>query len=129
MLQTDMNRHNLIVDRDWNIMCHIDLEWTAIIPKEFMQLPLWLTNQVVDKVDVDACNILREEFNQSFEREEETNLVPGFLNKNALQLSSIMNASWARGTFWYVLAMQSPTNRSLVHISRQNPATLLSSIS
>ncbi|RVX74003.1 hypothetical protein B0A52_02893 [Exophiala mesophila] len=100
MQLTDMNRHNIIVDRDWNLTCHIDLEWTAILPQEFMQPPLWLTNQAVDTLDVDAYNKLREEFMQAMEEEEKNRLELRPLGKHALQLSSIMNVSWDRGTFW-----------------------------
>ncbi|KAK7897034.1 hypothetical protein LTR67_004922 [Exophiala xenobiotica] len=121
MLLTDMNRHNLIVDRDWNIMCHIDLEWTAILPIEFMQPPIWLTNRAVDKVEVDEYNKLREEFMLAFEEGEKRSLTPPLHDGKALRLSSIMNMSWERGTFWYVLAMQSPTGLHSVFYERIQP--------
>ncbi|OAP55990.1 hypothetical protein AYL99_10142 [Fonsecaea erecta] len=120
MLLTDMNRHNLIVDQNWNIMCHIDLEWTAILPVEFMQPPLWLTNRAVDQVEVDAYNKLREEFMLAFEEEEKKNQAL-LHDRDGLQLSSIMNMSWDLGTFWYVLAMRSPTGLHPVFYERIQP--------
>ncbi|KAJ9634678.1 hypothetical protein H2204_006127 [Knufia peltigerae] len=51
-------------------------------------------------MDVDAYNKLREEFMQVFEREEKADQVSASSDENALQLSSILNDGWARGTFW-----------------------------
>lgn len=125
MLLTDVNRHNLIVDPDWNIVCHIGLEWTAILPVEFMQPLLWPTNQAVDQVDVNAYNKLREELMLIFEEEEKKakmkNVAPLLHDGKALQLSSIMNKSWDRSTFWYVHAMQSPTGLHPIFYERLQP--------
>ena len=102
---TDLNFNNMIVDDDWNVTCIIDLEWTAVLPLEFIRTPRWLTNQAVDEVDVDQYNKLREEFMEIFETEERR---LGRYNDN-FRCSSIVNTTWKLSTFWYVLALQSPT--------------------
>ncbi|KAJ9497097.1 hypothetical protein H2202_007569 [Exophiala xenobiotica] len=100
MVLTDMNLHNLSGDRDWNIRCHIDLEWTAILPIEYLEPPLWLTNRAVDKVEVEEYSKLREELMLAFKEEQKRSLTPPLYHGRALRLSSIMNMSWECGTFW-----------------------------
>ncbi|OAP64468.1 Transcriptional regulator WAR1 [Fonsecaea erecta] len=93
---TDLNFNNIIVDDDWNITCIIDLEWTAVLPLEFIRTPCWLTSQAVDEIDVDHYNKLREEFMEVFEKEERR------LGRysDSFRCSSIMNTTWKLGTFW-----------------------------
>lgn len=102
---TDLNINNILVDNDWNITHIIDLEWSAVLPLEFIRTPHWLTNQAVDEINVDEYSQLREEFMAIFEGEER-NLA---MDKGNFRCSSILNATWALGTFWYVLALQSLT--------------------
>lgn len=102
---TDLNFNNIIVDDDWNVTCIIDLEWTAVLPLEFIRTPRWLTSQAVDEIDVDRYNMLREEFMEIFANEERRL----GLHDDEFRCSSIMNKTWELGTFWYVLALQSPT--------------------
>lgn len=79
-------------------------------------------------MDVDAYNKLREEFMQVFEREEKADQVSASSDENALQLSSIMNDGWARGTFWYVRAMQSVTGLWSVFCDRIQPPTVVNTV-
>lgn len=85
-----------------------------------MQPPLWLTNRAVDTVDIGAYNKLREEFMLVFEEEEKKNLILLY-DRDALKLSSIMNLGWDLGTFWYVLAMRSPTGLHPIFYQRIQP--------
>ncbi len=114
---TDMNINNLIVDENWNIKYYIDLEWTAILPPEFMQPPSWLTGQAVDEINSEEYNKRREEFMDIFEEEEEC------LHKvkSGLRYSSIMKTGWGIGTFWYVLALRSPTGLHSIFYDRIQP--------
>jgi hypothetical protein len=114
---TDLNVDNIYVDGDWNVTCIIDLEWTAVLPLEFIRTPRWLTSQAVDEIDVDHYNVFREEFVEIFEKEE------GCLGRygDKLRCSSIVNRTWILGTFWYVLALQSPTGLHTLLYDRIQP--------
>ncbi|KIW87198.1 uncharacterized protein Z519_12100 [Cladophialophora bantiana CBS 173.52] len=114
---TDMNANNLIVDENWNIKCLIDLEWMAILPQEFMQPPSWLTSQAVDEVDIEEYNKLREEFMAVFEQEEECLRQV----ESGLRYSPTMKTGWGIGTFWYVLALRSPTGLHSIFYDRIQP--------
>ncbi|KKA25783.1 hypothetical protein T310_0169 [Rasamsonia emersonii CBS 393.64] len=67
---TDLDASNILVDKDWNIKCIIDLEWATVLPIEFMRTPIWLTGQAVDDIDIEAYNELRKEFMDAFKEEE-----------------------------------------------------------
>jgi hypothetical protein len=101
---TDLHTSNIFVDKDWNITSIIDLEWAASLPLEFMQTPHWLSAQAIDKIDPEAYNMLREEFMDIFEKEEEKQLA-----MYGLRRTDVMRTGWELGTFWYTLALQSPT--------------------
>jgi hypothetical protein len=104
---TDLHASNILVDKDWNIKCLIDLEWAASLPLEFMQTPSWLTSQAVDEIDAEAYNTLREEEKLS-------------ANKR-LRCSSVMRNSWNLGGFWYTLALRSPTGLHTLFYDRIQP--------
>ncbi len=114
---TDLNVHNIFVDDDWNVTCIIDLEWTAVLPLEFIRTPRWLTSQAVDEINVDNYNVSREEFMGIFEKEE------GYLGRcdDNFRCSSIVNRTWTLGTFWYVLALQSSTGLHTLLYDRIQP--------
>ncbi|KMP06737.1 hypothetical protein CISG_06268 [Coccidioides immitis RMSCC 3703] len=109
---TDMHASNILVDKNWNIEYIIDLEWAASQPLEFMQPPYWLTSQAVDVIDPEAYNALRQEFMQIFTEEERDISHARILEHHSekdFNCSSIMNKCWESGTFWYILALRSPT--------------------
>jgi hypothetical protein len=114
---TDLHASNILVDKDWNITCLIDLEWAASLPLEFMQTPSWLTSQAVDEIDAEAYNTLREEFMEIFENEEEKLSA----DKRHLRYSSVMKNSWNSGVFWYILALRSPTGLHTLLYDRIQP--------
>lgn len=99
---TDLNQSNIFVDDDWNIKCLIDLEWTCSHPVEMIHPPYWLTNEAIDLISVDNYAILREEFMKGFAEEEMKTELPA-------RLYPILQDGWERGTFWYSLALSSPT--------------------
>ncbi|KAF7158008.1 hypothetical protein CNMCM6106_004297 [Aspergillus hiratsukae] len=67
---TDLHASNILVDKDWNIKCLIDLEWATSLPIESMRTPIWLTSQAVDEINTEDYNELRQEFMAIFEEEE-----------------------------------------------------------
>ncbi|OAX81433.1 hypothetical protein ACJ72_04226 [Emergomyces africanus] len=99
---SDLHRSNILVDNDWNIKCIIDLEWACARPIGMLHPPEWLTSQAVDEIDLNAYDPLRQEFMNILENEEQR-LCHG------IRLSKAMHQGWDMGTFWYSLALQSPT--------------------
>ncbi|RMZ79397.1 hypothetical protein DV738_g3365, partial [Chaetothyriales sp. CBS 135597] len=113
---TDLYPWNILVDGNWNIKCILDLEWAASLPIEFMRPPEWLTNQAVDVIDTDSYDILRKEFMEAFEDEEQQ--APA---RYDLRRASVMNNGWKNRTFWYTLALESPTGLHPLFYDRIQP--------
>ncbi|GBF65917.1 hypothetical protein TMEN_8635 [Trichophyton mentagrophytes] len=111
----DLHRSNILVDKDWNIKYVIDLEWACAKPIEMLHPPEWLTSQAVDEIDDDAYNTQRLEF-MSVLQEEEQRVCGGSDN-----LSKTMHQGWSNGTFWYSLALQSPTGIFSIFYDRIQP--------
>lgn len=103
---TDLHPSNIFVDDDWHITSLVDLEWGCSLPAEMVHPPHWFTSMAVDHVRLDEYDPIRIEFMSAL-RHEETNSQGG--NKNSPTLSSYMGAAWDRGTFWYSLALTSPS--------------------
>ncbi|KAH8429866.1 uncharacterized protein LDX57_007538 [Aspergillus melleus] len=99
---TDLNQSNLFVDDNWNITCLIDLEWACSHPVEMIHPPYWLTSQAIDLVNSDEYKNLHAEFMAAF-ADEELQIRP------PISLHSVLQQGWERGTFWYALALSSPT--------------------
>ncbi|KFZ14430.1 hypothetical protein V501_03248 [Pseudogymnoascus sp. VKM F-4519 (FW-2642)] len=70
--------------------------------------PYWLTNKGVDQIQPDEYNKVRVEFMSILEEEE---LLAGrnTTKRGGLRLADVMNQAWEMGTFWYTLALSSPT--------------------
>ena len=103
---TDLHQSNIFVDEDWNIKCLIDLEWACSRPIEMLHPPRWLTNQAVDMIDVEEYDMVRKEFMDCLEEEENKLHAEG---QQVMRLSPVMKQGWQMGTFWYSLALRSPT--------------------
>lgn len=103
---TDLHQSNIFVDEDWHIVSLVDLEWACSQPIEMLQPPYWLTNKAVDQIDSEEYDKIRTEFLDILTAEEERSGGTGFRD---LKLSSIMEQAWKIGTFWYSLALSSPT--------------------
>ncbi|PGH18438.1 hypothetical protein AJ79_00507 [Helicocarpus griseus UAMH5409] len=93
---------NILVDDNWNIKCLIDLEWACSHAAEMIQPPYWLSNQAIDLINKDDYEMLHRELMETF-ADEEMKIKPPVL------LHSILQQGWVRGTFWYSLALSSPT--------------------
>ncbi|RAK95374.1 uncharacterized protein BO80DRAFT_459816 [Aspergillus ibericus CBS 121593] len=105
---TDLHQSNILVDKYWHITCLIDLEWGCSLPAEMIQPPHWFTNKAVDQMDAAEYNDIRLEFMNILE-EEERALKDTGLTLEPESVSSIMNQTWESGTFWFSLALTSPT--------------------
>lgn len=114
---TDLYPQNIFVDQDWNITCILDLEWAASLPLEFMQVPAWLSAQTVDRIETNEFDTQRKDFMAVFEKEEEK--LPAA--EYGLRRASILNDSWKRGTFWYTLALGSPTGLHALFYKKIQP--------
>lgn len=111
---TDLHPSNILVDAEWHITCLVDLEWACSQPIEMVRLPHWLTNKGVDEMTADEYNAIRVEFMNILAAEERHQLgstaSKDINNREALpHLSDVMNRTWETGTFWYTLALSSPT--------------------
>lgn len=104
---TDVHQSNIFVDADWNITCLLDLEWACSLPIEMIRPPHWLTNGGVDELIPSEYDKLRTEFMDALKTEEKAMVES---KKHSLPLlSDIMDTTWTAGTFWYTLALSSPS--------------------
>ncbi|RMZ83727.1 hypothetical protein DV738_g954, partial [Chaetothyriales sp. CBS 135597] len=103
---TDLHQSNIFVDEHWNITKVVDLEWATSRPVEMVHPPYWLTTQPVDGIDAQEYEKLHQEFMNAFEEEERR--FPGRCSEGPC-LSNILRRGWESGTFWYSLALDSPT--------------------
>ncbi|KKZ66798.1 hypothetical protein EMCG_07516 [[Emmonsia] crescens] len=111
---TDLHQSNIFVDAEWNITCLIDLEWGCSRPIEMVSPPFWLTNKGVDQLVSAEYNEIRKEFMEILAVEErQLGQTTSGLNSNKEEplprLSDVMNRTWDTGTFWYTLALSSPS--------------------
>ncbi|KAJ5562194.1 hypothetical protein N7461_000955 [Penicillium sp. DV-2018c] len=109
---TDLHQSNIFVDDKWCITCLVDLEWACSRPIQMVEPPYWLTNKGVDQIDAEEYDKIRNEL-MTIMNAEESERSRNFLSKDAgetpLRLSEVMEEAWASGTFWYFLALSSPT--------------------
>ncbi|KAL5365884.1 hypothetical protein BJX96DRAFT_159938 [Aspergillus floccosus] len=101
---TDLHQSNIFVDDRWNITCLVDLEWACSRPAEMIHPPYWLTDQSVDGINLAEYESAHKEFMQAFGEQ-----VLKHPHQSKKQLHSILQEGWNRGTFWYALALDSPT--------------------
>lgn len=125
---TDLHQSNLFVDENWHITSLVDLEWACSRPIEMVRTPTWLTNKAVDEIseEPEEYDMMRKEFIKVLADEEERR--PWAENNDSkLQLSAVMKRSWELGTFWYTLALASPTGLFAVFYKQIQPIFLTSS--
>lgn len=119
---TDLHQSNIFVDKDWRITCLLGLQWACSRPVEMLQTPTWLTNKAVDEIAEDAqgYDLMRREFVDVLAAEEQrtgSNSLPGAQQP----LPVIMKDGWKKGTFWYSLALASPTGLFAVFYKQIQP--------
>ncbi|RFU31918.1 hypothetical protein B7463_g4434, partial [Scytalidium lignicola] len=103
---TDLHQSNLFVDDQWTFTKVVDLEWAFSRPVEMLHPPYWLISQPVDGIDAHEYEKLHQEFLDALE-DEERRFAPQEPGKPLL--SGILRQGWKTGTFWYFLALDSPT--------------------
>jgi hypothetical protein len=101
---TDLHQSNIFVDDSWNITCLVDLEWACSRPAEMIHPPYWLTNRSVDDICFSEYEDMHEEFMRSFSEQESKRP-----SESGSRLHRILLEGWTKGTFWYSLALDSPT--------------------
>ncbi|KAL1854188.1 hypothetical protein Plec18170_004952 [Paecilomyces lecythidis] len=124
---TDLHPSNIFVDENWHITALVDLEWTCARPVEFIRTPTWLTNQAVDEIaeTPDEYDKIRAEFLENLRTEEDRSGFTGLVGNNPeTRLSAIMKKGWESGTFWYSLALASPTGLFSVFYKQIQPRFL-----
>ena len=109
---TDLHPSNIFVDDEWRITCLVDLEWACSRPIQMVEPPYWLTNNGIDEIDVTEYDNLRKELLTIMNAEgtEKSRSIPSKdVEETPVRLSEVMEEAWATGTFWYSLALSSPT--------------------
>ncbi|RAH72998.1 uncharacterized protein BO66DRAFT_418475 [Aspergillus aculeatinus CBS 121060] len=119
---TDLHQSNIFVDADWNVTCLVDLEWACALPVEMVRPPYCLTNVGVDELAASEYDPVRTEFMDALAVEERAVAVTaGHSNNSPPLLSEIMQKSWATGTFWYTLALSSPSGFLIIFKQHVRP--------
>ncbi|KAK2811582.1 hypothetical protein FQN50_001924 [Emmonsiellopsis sp. PD_5] len=108
---TDLHQSNIFIDAEWNVTYLVDLEWACSRPIEMVSPPCWLTNKGVDEKDSEKYNAIRKEFMDilAVEERELERATPRMADNTLPRLSDVMNQAWETGTFWYTLALSSPS--------------------
>ena len=106
---TDLHQSNIFVDSKWNITCLVDLEWACSRPIEMISPPYWLTNKGVDQLVPSEYDAIRMEFMEILAAEERKLGLSTSDNRALPLISDVMNRAWSTGTFWYTLALSSPS--------------------
>ncbi|KAJ9253462.1 hypothetical protein DTO207G8_4195 [Paecilomyces variotii] len=124
---TDIHPSNIFVDENWHITALVDLEWACARPVELIRTPTWLTNQAADEIAEmpDEYDKMRAEFVEILRAEEDRSEFTGLVGNNLeTRLSAIMKKGWESGTFWYSLALASPTGLFSVFYKQIQPRFL-----
>lgn len=116
---TDLHQSNIFVDDEWHITSLIDLEWACSRPMEMIRTPTWLTNKACDEIADEPLeyDTIRTEFISIMLKEEDAM----GLGSRKTKLSETMNRGWQSGTFWFSLALASPTGLFSVFYKQIQP--------
>lgn len=112
---TDLHQSNILVDDELHIRCLVDLEWACSRPIEMIVPPYWLTDEGVE-IDPAKYEIYRAEFLEILISEEKRSNISAMPS-----LSDVMKKTWESGTFWYSLALLSPTGLFSIFYKRIQP--------
>lgn len=95
---TDLHESNILVDKDWNVTCLIDLEWVCSLPAAVLGVPYWLTGRGIDQITDEPLaefDKVHLEFMRIFKREEAAAAGHGVI------LSRPMHLAWESGATWF----------------------------
>jgi hypothetical protein len=106
---TDFHQSNIFVNKEWQITSLVDLEWTCARPIELFHFPTCFANKAVDEIaeEPEGYDATRKEFIEILADEEQKLSRPP-------RLSASLKQGWEDGTFWYALALASPTGLSAI---------------
>ena len=102
---TDFHRSNILVDKEWNVTCMIDLEWICALPVEMISVPSWLTNCSIDTIiddQYERFNDTRKEFLASMDHE-----LKNVQMEHDIQITQIMRETWDSKGVWYWACIRS----------------------
>ncbi|KAJ5195419.1 uncharacterized protein N7498_008857 [Penicillium cinerascens] len=102
---TDLHQSNILVDEDWNIKCLLDLEWACSHPVEMIHPPHWLSNDPIATIRLDVYEGIHKEFMEVLKEEEYASTRE---TQPLVQLHTVLQQGWDRGTFWCSLALNTP---------------------
>lgn len=123
--QKDLHQSNIFVDDKWHITCLVDLEWACSRSIEMVEPPYWLTNKCVNVIDVEEFDEPRKELLRVMSAQktkESTNILSKDAAGTLLRLSDVMEEAWTTGTFWYSLALSSPSGLFSLFYKRIQPS-------
>jgi hypothetical protein len=119
---TDLHQSNIFVDDEWHITCLVDLEWACSRPIQMVELPYWLTNKGIDEIDIEEFDAIQMEMISIMRTEESSdNVFSKGSGKYPLLLSEVMEQAWTTGTYWYFLALSTPTGLFRLFYERIQP--------
>lgn len=102
---TDFHQSNIMVDKDWNVTCLIDLEWISALPAESLSVPYWLTGCSIDTIIDDAYPVFDEARKLSLQTMEENgkHIHP----KHNIHFTDVMQRSWDSKAVWFWACLRS----------------------
>ncbi|EEP81822.1 predicted protein [Uncinocarpus reesii 1704] len=95
---TDFHASNVLVDKEWNLTCLLDLEWA----------PYWLTGCALDEIDgdhIEEYDQVRREFISIVEEEERKTAT-----KHDISIARIMQQKWETKGVWFWYCLRSMTD-------------------
>jgi len=107
----DFGAGNMLVDRDYNVVCLGDWEFTYTAPSEYQCcLASWLIlskPHTWSQEDYNLYSTQLDIFLPILEEEENKRADTGLIVKPASRLSNVIRRGWLDGTFWFVLCARS----------------------
>jgi len=101
----------MLVDRDYNVVCLGDWEFTYTAPSEYQCcLASWLIlskPHTWSQEDYNLYSTQLDIFLPILEEEENKRADTGLIVKPASRLSNVIRRGWLDGTFWFVLCARS----------------------
>ncbi|KAL3462523.1 hypothetical protein BJX64DRAFT_299469 [Aspergillus heterothallicus] len=115
---TDLHPSNIFIDENWHVTSLVDLEYAGSLPIEMVHPPHWFTTLSVKRIVPDEYDHQSLEFMDFLAGEEERCYS---LGKGELRLSSVMGTAWSMGTFWYSLALTTPSGMFNIFRNQTRP--------
>ncbi|KAL4926668.1 uncharacterized protein BDV17DRAFT_293245 [Aspergillus undulatus] len=110
---TDLNRDDIFVDDDWNIVGLIDLEYGCTLPVQMQGPPKWLADLPSTRFKRDSVALAFEENVKEFLQvfEARYNALGG---DRQISQPELMRSAWNNLGFWYVQGLNEPSRLSRI---------------